>query len=295
MTSISDRHLLDHAQRSKEKVVVITGGGSGIGKETAIQFAGYGAKIIIGDRDLASAEAVAKEISSSGGQAIAVKCDVTVWEDLVEMYEKAIESFQVVDIVVVNAGVGEIGGCCKPGPIELDERGKPKKPGMTTVNINLIGVLYTAHLAQHYLLVNRADATSLKAVVFIGSIASWSALHVPVPMYVATKHAVLGLMRSLDAHNFKSLNIRTASIHPFYTDTPLIPKASRTFFAGIPLVTPSRVAGAIIHACTNPDPATSGGAYWSPGPGDTFFISREGFKLGVYKEIDKRSNALLRR
>ncbi|KAJ8081541.1 hypothetical protein PM082_007386 [Marasmius tenuissimus] len=296
MPAIPDDQLLQYADRAKGKVVVVTGGGNGIGKETAVRFAGFGAKVVIGDIDLGLAEANASSIRSTGGEAIATKCDVTVWNELVDMYEAAMREFGAVDIVVANAGIGEVGGCCK-FPIQVDENGRPEQPGVRTIEVNLVGTLYTVHLAQHYLTLKRESTDSLKAIVLLGSIASWIALPMPTIMYVASKHGVLGVMRALDKTSFRSLNIRISCICPFYAETPLVPTFLKELFEenGIPLVPVPRIAGAIIHSATHPDPSTSGGAYWVPGPGSSFFVSREEFKEGVYEVIDEYSNAQFKR
>ncbi|KAL0563283.1 hypothetical protein V5O48_018788 [Marasmius crinis-equi] len=267
-TPITDDQLLDYANRASGKVVLITGAGAGIGKETAIHFAESGAKLVLGDINLTNVEAVAEQIRTSGGEALALKCDVTVWDELVDMYEKAMERFGSVDIVIANAGVSEVGNCCRPGPIPLDESGRPQKPGVTTIDVNVVGVLHT----------------------------SWIALHVPAIMYATSKHAVLGLMRALDKTTFKPLNIRVSCIHPFYADTAIIGDFLRESFkeSGVPLVPIGRIVGAIIHSATHPDPSTSGGSYYVPGPGSTFFIAREDFKAGVYEILDEQCNAMFK-
>ncbi|KIK69270.1 hypothetical protein GYMLUDRAFT_35336 [Collybiopsis luxurians FD-317 M1] len=285
---ILDDQLFEHAARVKDKVVVITGAASGIGQETAKRFASFGAKIVIGDLDLVSAEKTVDEITASGGQAIAMKCNVTVWENQVALFDMAISKYGSVDIVVPNAGIGEPQSFLT---VSFDKDGKVKKPGLPTVEVNLIGVLYTAHLAQHYLLVNRADSQSLKAIVLLGSMSSWVALP-PAPTYTASKHAVLGLMRSLDP--FLSLqNIRIACITPFFADTNILPTVVKVALIGVPLTPVPRIAGAIFYAASHPDPATSGCGYVLPDNGPVFKVPREEFKAGVYKLLDDRANSML--
>ncbi|KAG5646240.1 hypothetical protein DXG03_004067 [Asterophora parasitica] len=125
----------------------------------------------------------------------------------------------------------------------------------------------------------------------MGSVASW--LGIPRgSLYAASKHAVLGLMRSLYP-SFYRKNIRIACIHPFFADTAIVPVAVKVFLSGIPLATVPRIAGAIIHAATNTDPATNGCAILIHDDGPPFLVAREEFKFGVYKMIDDRANALL--
>ncbi|KAF9254512.1 NAD(P)-binding protein, partial [Marasmius fiardii PR-910] len=167
--------------------------------------------------------------------------------------------------------------------------------GYKCIQVNLFGVLNTVHLAQHYLTRNRKDNNDLKAVVLLGSMASW--LGIPsATQYTASKHAVLGVMRSMHPI-YERLNIRIATIHPFFAGASLairtlVPLPVKIFLTGIPLVPVPRIAKAITYAASNPDPATSGCAYLLPDGGEVFKIPKEEFKLGVYKVIDERANAL---
>ncbi|KAJ3716766.1 hypothetical protein DFJ43DRAFT_1006628 [Lentinula guzmanii] len=300
MAVIPDEALTEYYERVRGKTVIITGAGASIGRATAILFASYGAKVVVADRNASSAEDTVSEIRSNEGEATSCRCDVTVWEDLVAMYDLAVQEFGSVDIVVANAGVGEIGGRM------LDDFSKerPTKPLTTTIDVNLTGVLNTVYLAQHYLQLNRRQedrtsrSSSLKAVVLVGSIASWTAL-TQAPMYTASKHAVLGIMRSLDA-SFASRGLRIASIHPFFAGmyrlsvwpTSIVPGIVRLQLAGIPLAPVPRIAGVIFYAASHPDPTCSGAAFWIPdGGAPTFIIPRKEFKPGVYEYIDSKSNA----
>uniref|UniRef100_A0A0W0EYN9 NAD(P)-binding protein n=1 Tax=Moniliophthora roreri TaxID=221103 RepID=A0A0W0EYN9_MONRR len=286
-THIPDEHLFEHASRLKGKVVLITGAANGIGKETATQIASYGGKVIIADRDFPAAEKTVQEIRNAGGTAFALKCDVTVWDDVVAMYEFAIDNFGVVDVVIPNAGVGEI----ERFDVKLDSNNKPKQLAYKTIQVNLIGALNTVQLAQHYLLKNYQDG-DLKGVVVLGSIASW--LPIPgAPQYAASKHAMLGVMRALHPL-YTQYGIRISSIHPFFANTDIVPLPAKIGMVGIPFTPVPRIAGAIIYAITHPDPATSGCAYMLLDDGPVFKIPKEEFKLGIYKLVDERSNALVK-
>ncbi|GLB37816.1 putative enoyl-(Acyl carrier protein) reductase [Lyophyllum shimeji] len=281
--------LYDHASRLKDTVVVITGAANGIGRETALQLASHGAKVVIGDLDVAGAEKTVRDIENAGGTAVSMKCNVTVWDDQVAMFELALSKFGAVDVVVPNAGVSELGQFTKV----TFKDGKPVKPDTRTLDVNLTGVTYSAYLAQHYLRVNRdLNSTTLKALVLIGSVASWTGIP-RAPMYTASKHAVLGIMRSLYPE-FHLRNIRIACIHPFFADTAIVPTPIKVFLAGIPLASIPRIAGSIIHAATDPDPDTNGSAFLLNDDGPVFRVPREEFKMGVYKMIDDRANALLK-
>ncbi|KAJ3969158.1 hypothetical protein EV361DRAFT_922459 [Lentinula raphanica] len=287
MGNIPDEILTQHHVRLKGKTVIVTGAGASIGRATAILFASYGSNVIVSDKNISSAEETVSAIKSIKGESIACRCDVTVWEDIVAMYELAVRGYGSVDIVVANAGVGEIGGRMMHDP----RSGRPTKPLVTTIDVNLTGVLYTVHLAQHYFEIGRPeDPSSMKCVILVGSMASWTPLS-KAPIYTASKHAVLAIMRSLDV-SFASRGIRIASIHPFFAATSMVPEIIRLQLSGIPLTPVPRIAGAILYAASQPDPSCNGAAFWIPdGGASTFMISREEFKPGIYDYIDSKSNA----
>jgi len=89
----------------KDKVAIITGGNQGIGKEYALRFCKEGAKVVIAARDLEKSEKVANELIHMGGEAMAIKVDVSNGEDTIKMAEKTVERFGRIDILVNNAAV----------------------------------------------------------------------------------------------------------------------------------------------------------------------------------------------
>lgn len=288
MAHVPDTSLFEHSARVREKVVVITGAANGIGKETAKRFASYGAKVIVGDKDTEGGKKTAQEIIVDGGHATFVKCDTTVWEDQVSMFETAISTYGSVDIVVPNAGVNET---TRLGSVKLDETGKPIKPKLMTLDVNLTGVIYTVHLSVHYLKLNQRVG-DLKSLILIGSVASWMAIP-GGPLYTASKHAILGIMRSLH-FPLELQGIRIGVIHPFFADTAIVPFAAKVVLAGIPLTPVPRIAGAIFHAASNPDPETNGCAWLLLDNGPLFRVKPDEFKQGVYGMIDDRANGSLK-
>ncbi|KAF5321689.1 hypothetical protein D9619_001530 [Psilocybe cf. subviscida] len=285
MSHIADDQLFTDGDRVRGKVVVITGAANGIGRETALRFGAYGAKVVIGDLDITGAQKVVEEINRAGsGSAVCIKCNVTNWDDQVAMFELAMKTYGTVDVVVPNAGVSEVGSF----QTLTFKDGKPVKPKLATLEVNLYGVLYSAHLGWHYLQQGQQDG-DLKALIFIGSVASWQGIP-SGEMYTGSKHAVLGVMRAL--HPIAEIKgIRVACIHPFFADTAIVPIPVKLILAGIPLTPVPRVAGAIFKAATDPDMTTSGSAYLLLDDGPVFRVPKEEFKLGVYKMIDDRANA----
>ncbi len=89
----------------KGKVAAVTGSGRGIGRAIAMTFAAEGAKVVVNDYYRDRAEAVAKEIKDSGGEAIAVQADITKAEQVEQMVKKVVDQWGKLDILVNNAGI----------------------------------------------------------------------------------------------------------------------------------------------------------------------------------------------
>ncbi|KAF8487494.1 NAD(P)-binding protein [Russula ochroleuca] len=283
-TIISDDELFKYAERAKGKVVVLTGGANGIGKEVALAFSERGAKVVIGDLDVAGAEAVVSTITTDGGKAAAIKCNVTSWDDQLSLFEFAFEKYGAVDIVIPNAGITENArGQCL-GDLKVVD-GKPVAPKLATLEVNLIAVFYTVHLGMHYIKRNRAP-DSWKAIVMMGSVASWQGISM-APQYTASKHGVLGIMRALDAITAED-NIRIAVIHPWFADTSILGLPMKVILAGIPLTPIPRIAGAVFRAATDPDTATSGCPWVLPDDGPVIRVEKEALRAGVYEMLNGR-------
>ncbi|KAH9988734.1 hypothetical protein BJV77DRAFT_1020304 [Russula vinacea] len=220
-TIISDDELFMDAGRAKGKVVVLTGTrANGIGKEVAMTFSKYGAIVVIGDLDVAGAEAVVSAITADGGKATTIKCNIA------------------------NAGITEIERNVCMGELKVVD-GRPVAPKLATLEVNLIAVFYS-----QYVLEVRASIAPETLTDRTGA-ASWQGVS-RAPQYSASKHGVLGLMRALDASTAED-NIRIAVIHPWFADTTLLELPMRLLLAGIPLTPISRIAGAVFRAATDPD------------------------------------------
>jgi D-sorbitol dehydrogenase (acceptor) len=94
--------------RLQDKVAIVTGGAQGMGRAISLRFAGEGARVIIADRNLEGAEATAREIQDTGGEAAAVAVDVRDQDQVQAMVDAAVSRFGGLDILVNNAGVGRI-------------------------------------------------------------------------------------------------------------------------------------------------------------------------------------------
>lgn len=126
----------------EDKVAVITGSGRGIGKAIAISYAANGAKICCLARSQNEINDTAEIISKNNGDAIALACDVSNYENLINAFEKIYEKYGGIDIVVINAGVDVPNLSVEESDIE---------DWKTVIEINLLGAYYTAKAAIPYL------------------------------------------------------------------------------------------------------------------------------------------------
>ncbi|NLR60100.1 glucose 1-dehydrogenase [Chitinophaga polysaccharea] len=192
----------------KNKVALVTGAGSGIGKCVAELYARNGASVVISDIDEKGGEAVAKAIQQTGGKAIFVKSDSSNPGDCEQLVVKALSEFNQLDIACNNAGIG--GAAAPTGEYKLEEWQK-------VININLSGVFYgmryqlpAMERAGGGVIVNMASI--LGAVGFAGSCA-----------YVAAKHGVVGLTQAA-AVEYSAKGIRINAVGPGFIETPLLTK-----------------------------------------------------------------------
>jgi len=282
MTDLYDDDLLKHIENVRGKVLVITGGANGLGRATALTFAKHCCKVVIGDLDVQSGEQTVREIESLGSKAVFSKCDVTSWDDQLKLFGTAEETFGVIDYVIPNAGVNEM-GIFSVKPLEASI---PTKPTLMTLDVNLTGVLYTTRLGQYYLYKNRHSKG--RALIFIGSMAGNIGL-ANAELYSASKHALLGLCRSL-CRDLQGQGIRTGIITPWFADTAILPTAAKYLLAGVPLASVDRIVGAITLACTDPDMSTTGSIYSIPDHGTVIRIPRHELSYGVYKALKDRGD-----
>ncbi|KIP05100.1 hypothetical protein PHLGIDRAFT_108665 [Phlebiopsis gigantea 11061_1 CR5-6] len=294
MTSVTDEQLLEHAERIRGKVLLITGGASGIGRAAALLYAKHGASVVIGDVDADAASKVVSEIVQAGGQAVSCKCDVTVWDEQVALFELAVKTYGTVDVVIPNAGIAS---APPPSyPLQLVD-GMPVRPSQKLFAINIAAVLDTCTLAFHYISAGnhaQPDPERLKAIVLVGSMASFHSLDI-APQYSASKFAILGLMGGL-----RSIcdvrDIRVGSVHPWFVKTQMTEGGMSQIVeaANLPYTPIERVAATMLRAATDPDKSTSGQPWTLPDGGAVTRLEKPILSDGVYSALNARTRDAVR-
>jgi meso-butanediol dehydrogenase/(S,S)-butanediol dehydrogenase/diacetyl reductase len=191
--------------RFENRGVLVTGAGSGIGRETSLHFAAEGAVVAAGDIDLAMAERTAAEIAKAGGKAHAFRLDVTKPDSVAEFVAGAAGKLGRLDVLVNDAGIREI----KPVvELSLEEWNR-------VVAVNLTGVFLCSQAFARHLLAEGRPGNIVNLASTLGVSAAPNR-----PAYTATKHAVVGLTKEM-AMEFGDKGIRVNAVGPGVIRTPL--------------------------------------------------------------------------
>ncbi len=195
----------------KDKVVVISGAGAGIGRATAELFAKGGAKIVATDVNETGLEETAALVTKAGSEALTLRHDVTSEEDWIAVYKQAKAKFGGVDVLVNNAGIYIIAPVSE---ITVETWNK-------LMAINVTGVFLGAKHALPYMKERNGGS-----IINLSSVAGLvgSAGHA---LYGASKGAVRIMTKDLAAE-FAPLNIRVNSVHPTYVKTAMAEYAEKT-------------------------------------------------------------------
>jgi 3-hydroxybutyrate dehydrogenase len=191
----------------KDKVAIITGAASGIGKEIAILFAREGAKVAIADLNQEAADATAREIDPGGKRAISVAMNVTDEQQVEAGTAKVIEAFGALDVLVSNAGIQIV------APLVDFEFAKWK----LLLSIHLDGAFLTTRAALRQMYKQRSGS-----IIYMGSVHSKEASALKGP-YVTAKHGLIGLAQVV-AKEGAAHGVRANVICPGYVRTPLVEK-----------------------------------------------------------------------
>src|SRR5579864_4347583 len=242
------------------KVALITGGGGGIGRATALAFAKAGAKIVVVDRDAAAGEATAGIVRQQGGEAKFIVADVTKSADVANYVKETIAAYGKIDCFFNNAGIeGNLAHTADYDEAMFDQ----------VIGVNVKGVFLGLRHVLPVLLRQKSGA-----VVNTASVAGLVATP-GMPAYVASKHAVIGLTKTAAGEVARS-GVRVNAVCPGPVDTRMIhsleqmidpndpAKVSRRYQAAIPsgrYTTPEEIANMVLFLCSDLASNITGGQY----------------------------------
>jgi NAD(P)-dependent dehydrogenase (short-subunit alcohol dehydrogenase family) len=227
------------------KVALVTGGTSGIGRDTAVLFAKAGAKVVVAGRREPEGNETVELIRTAGGDGLFVKADISKTSEVDALIQNAVKRFGRLDIAFNNAGIE---GAWVPIVRQSEEDWD------RTIDINLKGVWLCLKYEIRQMLrqagggaiVNMASITGL-----IGSVGAGA--------YSASKHGVIGLTKTAALENAKS-GIRINAICPGFTETPMadrifrVPKLHKYVLSCHPigrLGRPGEIAEAVLWMCSD--------------------------------------------
>jgi 3-oxoacyl-[acyl-carrier protein] reductase len=222
-------------QELRDKAAIITGGGRGVGRATALALAREGARIAVAARTASEIEAVAREVSAAGGTAVAIRSDLAVEDDIKRLVQEAEAALGPTDILVNNAGILKLAPIAQTSAELWDE--------MLSVNLRAV------FLACREVLPGMKERRSGR-IVNVGSMAGRRG-YVEQGAYCATKHGLIGLSKVL-ALETQAYGIRVHVIAPGGVLTGLS-KELRDSRGGVnesEWMTPEEVARTILYLCT---------------------------------------------
>lgn len=190
----------------ENKVAIVTGAGSGIGRASALLFAKNGASVLVSDIVEAGGQETVELIKKEGGKAIFVKTDVSKPEDAEALVNKALETYGHLDISFNNAGIGGESNLTADYSIAGWQK---------VININLSGVFYGMKYQIPAMLKNGGGS-----IVNTSSIGGQVGL-ANAPAYTAAKHGVVGLTQTA-AVEYSGRGVRINAVGPGFIKTPMI-------------------------------------------------------------------------
>lgn len=233
--------------RFENDVAVVTGAGSGIGREIAMAFAAEGANLVVADVDDEGGHSVVEEIRAAGGEATFAHVDVTNTDDVEAMVQTAVDTYGALDVAVNNAGIG--GEQAPTGEY-------PEAAWNQVIDVNLSGVFrcLKAELAQ---LSAQGDGGAIVNMASVLGLVGFA----DAPAYTAAKHGVIGLTQ-VAALEYATAGIRVNAVCPGFIETPMLEAGGITsdpemlaqveaLHAMNRLGQPAEIADAVLWACSD--------------------------------------------
>lgn len=227
------------------KVALVTGAASGIGRATALAFARQGAKVLVSDVMEAGGQETVQMIREISGEATFVQADVTKWDEVAALMDATINTYQKIDFALNNAGVQ--GVMARTAEYPQDE-------WQHVIDVNLNSVWYCMKFELDQMMKQGYGViVNLSSVSGLVGFPSHSA-------YAASKHAVIGLTKTA-ALEYIRKGIRINAVCPGFTDTPMVQRAfkehpayTQRLIDRVParrMGTPEEVAAAILYLCSD--------------------------------------------
>jgi NAD(P)-dependent dehydrogenase (short-subunit alcohol dehydrogenase family) len=190
----------------KNKVALVTGASSGIGRAIALVWAREGAKVVVSDVNVSEGEETAALVRAAGGDAIFVAADVGNPKDCEALVHRTVEYYGRLDVACNNAGIG--------GP-QAPTADYPLDGWAQVININLSGVFYGMKYQIAAMLQN-GGGSIINMASILGAVGFATA-----PAYTAAKHGVVGLTKAA-AIEYSAQGVRVNSVGPAFIHTPMI-------------------------------------------------------------------------
>lgn len=190
----------------KDKVAIVTGGGTGIGKAIALEYANAGADVVVCSRKLDNVEKVCKQLKDMGRRSIAISTDVRVKEQVNNMAAQVMKEFGKIDILVNNSGSGHMVPILEMSEEEWD----------MVIDTNLKGVLLCTQIVAKYMIERRYGK-----IINISSTCALGAIVTGQSAYVASKFAVVGFTKA-SARELGPYGINVNAIAPGRIPTPMV-------------------------------------------------------------------------
>ncbi len=200
-------------QSMRDRVAIVTGASNGIGKGIAEAFAAAGAKVVLVARRKDVLDGVARDIASSGGQAMAAPCDVTNEAEVVALFQRARDAYSRVDIVVNNAGVAS--------GTAIDALSLAAWNDVVAINLTAVFLM-----CREAVKVMKAQSPQGGRIINMGSVSAKT----PRPdsiAYTATKHAIQGMTHQLTMDG-RQYGVVASVIHPGATLSSFTSRRGRT-------------------------------------------------------------------
>lgn len=187
----------------RDKVVLITGASSGIGRATALRLGSYGARLGLAARSLSTLEILAADIRTSGGQAIPLETDVTEAEQVRRAVDETVREFGRLDILIASAGLS-MRCYFENAALEALER---------VMRVNFFGTLYATHFALPHVKKTKGSLVAISSLTGKRGIPSYA-------LYGASKFAIQGLYEALRLELGRD-GVHVGVVSPAFVDTPL--------------------------------------------------------------------------